>query len=131
MARYNFSEENLSLIMRPLGARLPDEPFEDENLTFVWGFLMDPRFIRKLLGHKVSFAPAVLKGWKRSPDGDSFRLKKQKDSVVSGVVLIGLSKKDVEKLDAFEQIPEVMLKRRTKVLIGDRKVGTFIYLNNK
>ncbi|MFH1539200.1 MAG: gamma-glutamylcyclotransferase family protein [bacterium] len=119
------------MIIRPLGAPLPEEPFTDENLTFVWGFLMAPRFIRKLLGHKAAFAPAVLKGWKRSADGDSFQLKKQKDGVVSGVVLIGLSKKDVEKLDAFEQIPDVMIKRRTNVLIGDRKVGTFIYLNNK
>lgn len=129
MAKFIFSADDLSLIIRPLGAPLPDEPFADANLTFAWGFLMDPRFIRKLLGHKAAFAPAVLKGWKRSAEGDSFRLGKREGGVVTGVVLIGLSEKDIVKLDAFERTPDVMIKRRVKVLIGDRKAGAFIYLN--
>lgn len=104
---------------------------KDKNATFVWGYLMDPYFIKKLLGKEKPFTPAVLKGfrreWKYSGKNKTPVLIKDKNEIVQGVVLLNLSKEDVQKLDEFEKIPEVMVKKRIWIYIGDLKREVYIY----
>lgn len=128
MFSVKWQKDTLAMVVQPRGARIPKNIFQDPNLTFVWGYLMDPDFILKLLGRRIAFAPAVLKGYRRRAKGKSFILQKQKGGIVPGVVLIGLSSKDVAHLNEFEEVPEVMVRRRVEVYVGDRRTKTCIYM---
>ena len=101
---------------------------EDPKATFVWGRLMDPDFIKDLLGHKVCFAPAVIRGYERVPYSDFYALKKKQGAFVQGVVLLGLSEKDEAKLNEYEQVPKVMRRRRITAELGLLKRKVFFYI---
>ncbi|MEW5944997.1 MAG: gamma-glutamylcyclotransferase family protein [bacterium] len=131
MFRVKWNEKTLAMLAVPKGSRTPKDLAGDANLTFVWGLLMDPDFIKKLLGHRVAFAPATLKGCARSAEGKGFSLRKKPGGIVNGVVLVGLSREDVFRLNEFEEAPTVMARRRTDVYVGDEKVKAFIYLKRK
>jgi hypothetical protein len=125
-------KETLSWIIAPQD-RLPGpDILQKVELYFVWGFLMDPRFIQGLLKRVIPFAPAVLRGYRRESfirEGKrGFRLTPSENGIVSGVVLIDPSDEEVAALDRFEQVPKVMVKRRVEVTIGDLVREANIYM---
>ena len=132
MFEYAWSEETLSWIIAPPGGMVSPDALKYSELYFVWGYLMDPRFIEKLLDHTIPFAPAVIQGYRREAfvrDGKSgFKLIPSKKDLVMGVVLIAPGKEDILRLDRFEQVPDVMVKRRIEVMIGDLRREANIYM---
>ncbi len=113
--------------------RVPQaEDLERAELTFVWGFLMDPRFISGITGRPIPLAPAVLRGYRRETfvrDGErGFRLVPEEDGIVMGVVLIGVTGDEAAALDCFEEVPRVMVKKKVQVTIGDlvREAGIYM-----
>ena len=72
---------------------------------FVYGTLMEPEVLRRLLGHALEMNPAVVRGYRR------FRVRnavypgivaESSESSTAGRVLSGLSETDWKTLDAFE-----------------------------
>jgi hypothetical protein len=132
MFEYAWSEETLSWIIAPQGRMVSPDVLKNADLYFVWGYLMDPRFIEKLLDHAIPFAPAVIQGYCREAfvkDGKSgFKLIPSQKDLVMGVVLIAPGKEDIMRLDRFEQVPDVMVKRKIEVMIGDLRREANIYM---
>ena len=128
MFRVTWFEEYLLEVVHPEGRRVAREILEDPRATFVWGKLMSPHFIRKLLGHSLPFCPAEIQGYARVPSGDFYALRKKIGATTQGVVLLGLSEKDVAGLNEYEQIPHVMERRRRMVTMGTLKRQTFFYI---
>ena len=132
MFEHIWIEETLSWIIAPQD-RLPGpDVLQKAELYFVWGFLMDPRFIQELLNRIIPFAPAVIRGYCREAfikDGKrGFRLIPSENDIVMGVVLIAPSDEEIALLDRFEQVPDVMVKRRIEVTIGDLVREANIYM---
>ncbi len=128
-----WAEKPLSFIIAPQDNIPSPDVLQNAELYFGWGYLMNPRFIKKLLGHAIPFAPAVLKGYRReeflNKDGKrDFNLIPDEKGVVMGVVLIAPSEEDIEKLDTFEKVPKVMVKRKIEVMTGDlvREANTYM-----
>jgi hypothetical protein len=128
MFRVTWFEEYLLDVVHPQSRKVTREMLDDPKAVFVWGKLMSPHFIRKLLGRPLPFCPAEIRGYARVPSGDFFALKKRKGATVQGVVLLGLTEKDTEGLNRFEQIPHVMERRRTMVTMGTLRRRTFFYI---
>ena len=93
---------------------------------------MDPRFTNGLLNRIIPFAPAVMRGYCRETfikDGKrGFRLIPFETGILIGVVLIATSDEEVAMLDHFEQVPDVMVKRRIEVTIDDLVREANIYM---
>lgn len=126
-------EEDCSWVVAPIGREPDHKALARGEIYFVWGFLMAPRFIEKIVGRVVSFAPAVIRGYRRKVGRRQgkpiFRLVPDETGVVMGVALLGLSKSEIAALDRFEQAPGVMVKRRIRVMIGDLEREANIYLH--
>jgi hypothetical protein len=128
MFRVTWFEEYLLSVVHPESRRVTRNILNDAKATFVWGKLMNPHFIRKLLGHALPFCPAEIQGYARVPSGNFYALKRKKGEVTQGVVLLGLSTKDRNELDEYEQIPHVMERRRITACMGTLKRRTFFYI---
>jgi len=128
MFRLTWFEEYLLDLVHPERRRMTRRILEDPKATFVWGKLMNPHFIRKLLGHSLPFCPAEIQGYARVPSGDFYALKKKKGATTQGVVLLGLSERDVAGLNEYEKVPDVMERRRIRVSMGTLKRRTYFYI---
>jgi hypothetical protein len=99
-----------------------DDVFEHE-LLFVWGELMNPHFVREIIGRFIPFAIAVLEDFTRKTEkiGDhySFSLIPQTGSLMQGVILIGLTDEDFDALDRFERCPVHMIRKKVEIKVGD------------
>ncbi len=128
MFRVTWFEEVLLEVVHPERRRVTRQILEDPRATFVWGKLMSPHFIKELLGHALPFCPAEIQGYARVPSGDFYALRKRRGATTQGVVLLGLSEKDVAGLNEYEQIPDVMDRRRIMVTMGTLNRQTFFYI---
>ena len=57
-----FFRDDLVTVIHPKGSRVTKRLLDDPRATFVWGELMSPHFIKKLLGHYTPYAAAELRG---------------------------------------------------------------------
>ncbi len=124
-------EDCLLDIVHPASRRVTRAILNDPNATFVWGKLMSPHFIAKLLGAPAVFCPAEIRGYERVKTKEFFALRKKPGATVQGVVLLGLKAADVAKLNEFERIPEVMERRRIEVAMGEMKREVYFYIKAK
>jgi len=128
-----FQRERLTLVFGETGTELDFGALSHGDTAFVWGFLMDPRFVSELTGRLVSFAPAHIMGYRRvvEREGDKLdlRLVPDKNNCTSGVLLLGLTPEDRKALDEFEQLGVVMESQPITAYVGDRAVSTSIYLH--
>jgi hypothetical protein len=113
--------------------RVPEaDALEKGDLYFVWGFLMDPAFIAKLMDRPIPLASAIIRGYRRettvTDQGRGFRLVPEENGTVMGVVLINPTDEEVEILDHFEQVPTIMIKKRIQVSVGDLTREANIYM---
>ena len=132
MLEHVWHERWCGWIVAPPGRVPKPEDLERAELTFVWGFLMDPRFLQGVTGCAIPFAPALLRGYRREAvvrgGVRGFRLLPDPDGTVMGAVLIGVSESEGAALDRFEQVPSVMVRRRVEVAVGDLTRPADIFL---
>ncbi len=132
MFEHIWAEETCSWIAAPPDRVPLAGDLETAELYFVWGFLMDPRFIGELVGRPIPFAPAAIRGYRRETfvEGGQrgFRLIPDGQGIVMGVVLVGPTEQETAALDRFEQVPKVMVKQRIEVSVGDLVREANIYM---
>lgn len=103
----------------------------DNQLLFVYGTLMNPAERLRLLGRPIDASPARLPGYTRGRKRYYF-VATQADAVTDGAILEGLSARDFEILDAYEDVPTLYTRERIEVLGADaRKIECWIYLPTK
>jgi len=111
------------------------DPRESEERIFVCGSLMDPEFVAGIIGHPVSMAPAVVKGFSRGwgeTGGKRFHfLQVDSEGIVQGMALLGLSNEDIARLEEFEQVPDVRMKMALAIHIGDIILDGHTYIKNE
>ncbi len=66
---------------------------------FVYGSLMDPELVRRLLGRDVRALPARLKGYRKVEGAEYPTAVRDEGAYIDGLVLEGLSEVDLRKLD--------------------------------
>ena len=132
MFKSKWLAEHCAVVFHPDGVRITAVDLATKDLLFVWGDLMDPEFLKGLLGRYVPFGPAILPGFRRervrSGGKWGYRLIPDSKGAMQGVVLLRLRKKDLAILDAFEEAPEVMVQTTAQVRIGDfvREAGIYM-----
>jgi gamma-glutamylcyclotransferase (GGCT)/AIG2-like uncharacterized protein YtfP len=100
----------------------------DDQLLFVYGSLMDPAERQRLLTRPIEAIPARLSGYVRGRKRYYF-VAKQADAVTDGAILEGLSARDLEILDDYEEVPTLYTRERIAVVATDaRKIECWIYL---
>ena len=100
----------------------------DNELLFVYGTLMNPAERLRLLGRPIDASPAHLPGYTRGRKRYYF-IAKQADAVTDGAILEGLSARDFEILDGYEEVPMLYTRERIEVVVADaRKIECWIYL---
>jgi gamma-glutamylcyclotransferase (GGCT)/AIG2-like uncharacterized protein YtfP len=100
----------------------------DNELLFVYGTLMNPAERLRLLGRPIDASPAHLSGYTRGRKRYYF-IAKQADAVTDGAILEGLSARDFEILDGYEEVPMLYTRERIEVVVADaRKIECWIYL---
>jgi gamma-glutamylcyclotransferase (GGCT)/AIG2-like uncharacterized protein YtfP len=100
----------------------------DNELLFVYGTLMNPAERLRLLGRPIDASPAHLPGYTRGCKRYYF-VAKLEDAVTDGAILEGLSARDFEILDGYEDVPTLYTRERIEVIAADaRKIECWIYL---
>ncbi len=100
----------------------------DNELLFVYGTLMNPAERLRLLGRPIDATPARLSGYARGKKRYYFIAKKA-EAVTDGAILEGLSARDLDILDKYEELPTLYTRERIEVLAADnRKIECWIYL---
>lgn len=99
-----------------------------DELLFVYGTLMNPAERVILLGRPIDASPGRIAGYVRSRKRHYF-VAKQAGAVTDGAILEGLSARDLEILDEYEEAPALYTRERIEVLAADgRKIECWIYL---
>ena len=100
----------------------------DNEILFVYGSLINPAERIRLLGRPINASPARLVGYARGRKRHYFVVKNA-DAVTDGAILEGLSTRDLEILDAYEEVPTLYTRERIGVLATDEsKIECWIYL---
>ena len=115
--------------MRVLAIKQNAVPMDNDNqLLFVYGTLMNPAERLRLLGRPIDASPAHLPGYTRGRKRYYF-VAKLEDAVTDGAILEGLSARDFEILDGYEEAPTLYTRERIEVLAADAsKIECWIYL---
>ena len=95
---------------------------------FVYGTLREERVRTSLLGRPIESFTARLPGF-GTGRRRHFYVVRRDGSEVEGAVLSGLTARDLEILDAYEDVPNLYTRERVEVIdsAGDR-LGCWIYL---
>jgi hypothetical protein len=100
--------------------------------VFVSGKLMDPDFVRGIVGRTVPFTSAAAKNFARGERGRGSNrmllLEPSSGGFVLGVLLLKLTPSDLEALDKFEQVPDVRRRAPIEVVIGSLERTATTYL---
>jgi gamma-glutamylcyclotransferase (GGCT)/AIG2-like uncharacterized protein YtfP len=100
----------------------------DNQLLFVYGTLMNPAERLRLLGRPIEASPARLAGYTLGRKGYYF-VAKLEDAITDGAILDGLSARDFEILDGYEEVPTLYSRERIEVVAADgSKIECWIYL---
>lgn len=131
-------KEILSTVAHPPGAFI--DPRHSSPLVFVCGALMDPTFTAAVIGRPPATCPAVARGFIRSSaeiNGQQIPfLVPSPGSITQGAALLGLTEHEIEKLDAFEQTPQIRRKisldgvSYDKLIIGNIELNGITYIKN-
>ena len=98
------------------------------NRLFVYGTLCHEPLRVRLLGRKVRVLPARLPGYRRRPViGEDYpALVRQSGGAVEGLVLLGLKRADLTRVDRYEG--EEYRRTLCRVWAAGRQVRAWVYL---
>ena len=102
---------------------------------FVYGSLKSTLLLKELLDRVPESIPAILQGYKKIPKAYECRYPvaiKHTKSILTGKLLLNLTKEDFKKIDKYEATPENFYKK-SKVPVKTKK-GKFpaaVYIRNR
>lgn len=126
-----FPDEFIWVVHPPEGKVTLDDVIAGDAV-FVTGKLMDPEFVHDVVGRFLPFSPALAKGFERAErrEGEKIMLLLQPNpaDAVVGVLLLQLAQSDLQRLDAFEQVPSLRQRTLIRVSAGtcERTAYTFL-----
>lgn len=98
---------------------------------FVYGTLLDDAKVLEILGRLPRFRPAVLRGYRRGAHAGGAWLVAEPDPTarIEGKVLEGLSEGELDRIDAYEGVPERLYAREpVSVDVEGEGVEAFVYV---
>ena len=132
MLETTFFEEIYLWVVHPKGMKITLDDITEGDAIFVTGKLMDPEFVREIIGHHVPFTAAVARNYARGERGrgkeKTLLLEPRPGAIVVGVLLLKLTRSDMDALDRFEQIPRLRRRATIRVTAGalERDAVTFL-----
>lgn len=123
-------KEIFVVVIHPEGGFI--DPRESERRVFVCGSLMDPGFVKGIIGRAPAVCPAVAegfsRGWGESGGKPMHFLQRDPAGMVPGVAILGLSADELAGIEKFEQAPSVRKKVELILRIGDVELPGQTYL---
>ncbi len=132
MLETTFFEEIFCWVVHPKGVRITLTDVTEGDAIFVTGKLMDPEFVRNVTGRYIPFTAAVARNYARGERGRGKKkillLESRPGGIVIGVLLLKLTRSDMDALDRFEQIPQLRHRSTIRVTVGalERDAVTFL-----
>lgn len=132
MFTITFFEEKFVWVAHPREAEISLRDVTDGDAVFVSGKLMDPEFVRNIVGHYVPFTAAVASNFARGERGKgknkTLLLEPKTGDMTLGVLLLKLSRTDSDSLNEFEQVPHLRKRVSIPVTVGahERRAYTFV-----
>jgi hypothetical protein len=124
MYRIKYEGETFAVWLEPEGVSV--SLWGEKEPIFVCGRLMEPEFLSSIIGKQAAMAPAVAidcsRAWENYEGKPYIFLKKSKGGFVPGMVLLGLTAQEREKLNRFEEIDRVRKLDSVSLRIGERKM---------
>jgi len=124
MYRIKYEGETFAVWLEPEGVSV--SLWGEKEPIFVCGRLMEPEFLSSIIGKQAAMAPAVAidcsRAWENYEGKPYIFLKKSKGGFVPGMVLLGLTAQEREKLKRFEEIDRVRKLDSVSLRIGERKI---------
>ena len=132
MLKTTFFEEHFVWVAHSERDEISLNDVVEGEAVFVSGKLMDPDFVRDIVGRPVPFTSAVAREYARGERGQGknriLLLESSAGGFVLGVLLLKLTPSDLTALDKFEQVPDVRRKASIDVVVGSLERTATTYL---
>jgi hypothetical protein len=119
-----YEDETFAVWLEPEGNQI--SLWDEREPIFVCGRLMEPNFLSSIIGREAAMAPAIALGcrraWQDYKGKPYIFLMKAHDRFVPGMALLGVSKGERAKLDAFEEIQTARKVEKVTLRIGEREI---------
>ena len=111
------------------------DPRESRHVVFVCGSLMDPDFLKDVVGRAPAVCPAVApeygRGWGEADGKKMHFMRPESGGVLPGMAILGLDDAELARLEAFEQCPALRRRADLTIRIGDISVPAHTYLQKE
>ena len=135
MLETTFFEEMFCWVVHPKSVKIALDDVTEGDAIFVTGKLMDPEFIREVTGRHIPFTAAVARNYARGERGrgkkKTLLLEPRPGGIAVGVLLLKLTRADMDALDRFEQIPQLRHRATIRVTTGALERDATTFLLNK
>ena len=132
MFTITFFEEKFVWVAHPPETKVSLRDVTDGDAVFVSGRLMDPEFVRNVVGHYIPFTAAVARNYSRGERGKGknrkLLLEPKTGKMALGVLLLKLTRTDKDSLDKFEQVPNLRQKVSIPVTVGAHERHAYTFL---
>ncbi len=98
-----------------------------DDALFVYGSLLKEAKRVEILGHRVEVIDARLDGFERGR-ARYFYIVRTEGAVTVGMVMLGLSKEDWRRLDAYEEVPTLYTREEIEVVTSEGPLRCWVYL---
>lgn len=99
----------------------------DPHALFVYGSLLEEATREQLLGHRVEVVEARLLGFERRKSRYNYIVRADGAETV-GMVMLGLTAEDWQRLDAYEEVPSLYTRGEVEVITADGPRRCWVYL---
>jgi gamma-glutamylcyclotransferase (GGCT)/AIG2-like uncharacterized protein YtfP len=101
--------------------------FDEDTSLFVYGSLLDATHREELIGRSVANVPATVRDFARGRSR-YYYIVRRPNVETSGLLLLGLTPRDFEVLDRYEDIPRLYTRDKVEVAAGGKTVRCWVYL---
>ena len=98
-----------------------------KGALFVYGSLLEEAKRMAILGHRVEVIEARLDGFKRRRRR-YFYITRAEGAETSGTVMLGLTREDWGRLDAYEEVPHLYTRDEIEVVTSGGPLRCWVYL---
>ena len=124
MYKICYEDDTFAVWLEPEGTEI--SLWDQKDVIFVCGKLMEPSFIADIIGREPAMAPVVAlncaRRWMDHNGKPYIFLTKGGDGFVPGMALLGITADERKKLDQFEEIESVRDVETLTLRIGEREI---------